>query len=135
MENDEGFNDMLDRLCKLGIKLQIDDFGTGYSSFAYLQRIPVSSIKIDSTFISNMKTLSSRTEIVRSIVTLAHSLGMEAIAEGIESEEQLDQLKELECGYGQGYYISMPVSGSCGQEILRQSMGTGRLMVPAESSN
>ncbi len=84
VENDERFNDMLRRLCSLGVELQIDDFGTGYSSFSYLQRLPVSTIKINSTFIANMKTGNNHAEIVRSIVTLARSLGMSAIAEGVE---------------------------------------------------
>jgi EAL domain-containing protein (putative c-di-GMP-specific phosphodiesterase class I) len=92
-----------------------------------LQRLPVSSIKIDSTFIANMKTGNNHSEIVRSIVTLAHSLGMNAIAEGVESEDQMTQLQALECGYGQGYYISRPAPGSVGQEILRQSQSTGKL--------
>jgi diguanylate cyclase (GGDEF)-like protein/PAS domain S-box-containing protein len=127
VENDERFNDMLRRLCSLGIQLQIDDFGTGYSSFSYLQRLPVSSIKIDSTFIANMKTGNNHAEIVRSIVTLARSLGMKAIAEGVESEDQMAQLQALECAYGQGFYISRPAPGAVGQEILRLSQGTGKL--------
>lgn len=127
VENDERFNEMLRRLCNLGIQLQIDDFGTGYSSFSYLQRLPVSSIKIDSTFIANMKTGNNHAEIVRSIVTLAHSLGMNAIAEGVESEDQMTQLQALECTYGQGFFISRPAPGAVGQEILRQSQGTGKL--------
>lgn len=127
VENDERFNEMLRRLCSLGIQLQIDDFGTGYSSFSYLQRLPVSSIKIDSTFIANMKTGNNHAEIVRSIVTLARSLGMNAIAEGVESEDQMTQLQALECAYGQGFFISRPAPGAVGQEILRQSQGTGKL--------
>ena len=127
VENDERFNEMLRRLCSLGVQLQIDDFGTGYSSFSYLQRLPVSSIKIDSTFIENMKTGNNHSEIVRSIVTLARSLGMSAIAEGVESQDQMAQLQALECAYGQGFYISRPAPGSVGQEILRQSQSTGKL--------
>jgi EAL domain-containing protein (putative c-di-GMP-specific phosphodiesterase class I) len=127
VENDERFNEMLRRLCSLGVELQIDDFGTGYSSFSYLQRLPVSTIKIDSTFIANMKTGNNHAEIVRSIVTLARSLGMSAIAEGVESQDQMTQLQALDCGYGQGYYISRPAPGAVGQEILRQSQGTGKL--------
>ena len=127
VENDERFNEMLRRLCSLGVELQIDDFGTGYSSFSYLQRLPVSTIKIDSTFIANMKTGNNHAEIVRSIVTLARSLGMSAIAEGVESQDQMTQLQALECGYGQGYFISRPAPGAVGQEILRQSQGTGKL--------
>jgi diguanylate cyclase (GGDEF)-like protein/PAS domain S-box-containing protein len=133
VENDEKFNQTLDRLCKLGISLQIDDFGTGYSSFAYLQRIPVSSIKIDSTFINHMQDNNNHAQIVRSIVTLAHSLGMEAIAEGVESAGQLTQLKTLDCSFGQGFYISRPITGELGDEMLRRSHGTGKLLMPVRN--
>ena len=127
VENDERFNETLRQLCSLGVQLQIDDFGTGYSSFSYLQRLPVSSIKIDSTFITNMKTGNNHSEIVRSIVTLARSLGMNAIAEGVESEDQMAQLQALECAYGQGFFISRPAPVAVGHEILRQSQRIGKL--------
>ena len=135
VEYDEIFNETLARLTKLGIKLQIDDFGTGYSSFNYLQRLPVSSIKIDSIFVAKMKLGNRHTEIVRSIVNMAHSLGMEAIAEGVETEEQVTQLQAVECNSGQGYYISRPVSGEFGKEILRRTKGTGQLKVVPHNSN
>lgn len=134
VENDERFNRTLERLVALGIRLQIDDFGTGYSSFSYLQRLPVSSIKIDSTFINHMKDNNNHAQIVRSIVTLANSLGMEAIAEGVESAHQINQLRSLKCDYGQGFYISKPVTGWLGSEMLRTSNGTGRLRMPVRSS-
>ena len=127
MENDERFNDIFRNLCNLGIQLQIDDFGTGYSSFSYLQRLPISTIKIDSTFITNMKTGNNHAEIVRSIVTLARSLGMKAIAEGVESQDQMAQLQALECAFGQGFFISRPAPSTVGYEILRQSQSTGKL--------
>jgi len=134
VENDERFNHTLERLVALGIRLQIDDFGTGYSSFSYLQRLPVSSIKIDSTFINHMKDNNNHAQIVRSIVTLANSLGMEAIAEGVESAHQITQLRNLKCAFGQGFYISKPVTGWLGSEMLRNSHGTGRLRMPVRSS-
>jgi diguanylate cyclase (GGDEF)-like protein/PAS domain S-box-containing protein len=129
VEYDEIFNETLARLTKLGIKLQIDDFGTGYSSFNYLQRLPVSSIKIDSIFVAKMKFGNRHTEIVRSIVNMAHSLGMEAIAEGVETEEQLTQLQSIDCNCGQGFYISRPVSGEFCKEILRRTKGTGQIKI------
>jgi EAL domain-containing protein (putative c-di-GMP-specific phosphodiesterase class I) len=135
VEYDEVFNETLARLTKLGIKLQIDDFGTGYSSFNYLQRLPVSSIKIDSIFVAKMKYGNRHTEIVRSIVNMAHSLGMEAIAEGVETEEQVAQLQAIDCNSGQGYYISRPVSGEFGKEILRRTHGTGQLKVASHDPN
>lgn len=135
VEYDEIFNETLARLTKLGIKLQIDDFGTGYSSFNYLQRLPVSSIKIDSIFVAKMKLGNRHTEIVRSIVNMAHSLGMDAIAEGVETEEQVAQLQAIECNSGQGFYISRPVSGEFGKEILRRTKGTGQLKVVPHYTN
>ncbi len=125
VEDNRVCNEALARLCSLGIKLHIDDFGTGYSSFAYLQRLPVSSIKIDPTFIMDMKSNTNRAEIVRSIVTLAANLGMNAIAEGVETAEQLAQLKALNCSYGQGFYISEPVPASIGQQLICQSRQVG----------
>ena len=135
VEYDEIFNETLARLTKLGIKLQIDDFGTGYSSFNYLQRLPVSSIKIDSIFVAKMKFGNRHTEIVRSIVNMAHSLGMEAIAEGVETEEQVAQLQAVDCNCGQGFYISKPVTGEFGKEILRRTKGTGHIKAPAHNFN
>ncbi len=135
VEYDEAFHDMLARLTGLGIKLEIDDFGTGYSSFNYLQRLPVSSIKINSIFIAKMKSGNNHTEIVRSIVTMAHSLGMDAIAEGVETEEQLAQLQAVDCNSGQGYYIARPGSSESGREILRKTKGTGMLQLPAHIMN
>jgi diguanylate cyclase (GGDEF)-like protein/PAS domain S-box-containing protein len=130
VEYDEAFNTALARLTEMGIKLQIDDFGTGYSSFNYLQRLPVSTIKIDSIFIANMKTGNNNTEIVRSIIGMARSLGMGAIAEGVETAEQMAELQEINCESGQGFYISRPVSSAIGREILRRSSGTGQLTMP-----
>jgi diguanylate cyclase (GGDEF)-like protein len=127
VEDDERFNATLARLCNLGIKLHIDDFGTGYSSFAYLQRLPVSSIKIDASFVMGMQSNSNHAEIVNSIVSLAGRLGMKAIAEGVETETQLDQLKTLNCPFGQGFYISEPVPAQVGQQLVYQSRQTGRL--------
>lgn len=135
VEYDEVFNDMLARLTGLGVKLEIDDFGTGYSSFNYLQRLPVSSIKIDSIFVANMKSGNNHTEIVRSIVTMAHSLGIEAIAEGVETEEQLSQLQAVDCNSGQGYYIARPGPSEVGREILRRTKGTGLLRLPSHVAN
>jgi len=133
VEYDEPFNTALARLTEIGVKLQIDDFGSGYSSFNYLQRLPVSSIKIDSVFIANMKSGNNNTEIVRSIITMARSLGMGAIAEGVETAEQFAQLQSVNCESGQGYYISRPVTGTLGCEMLRRTCGTGQLKMPVHA--
>ncbi len=91
------------------IKLSIDDFGTGYSSLSYLHRFPIDNLKIDRSFIKNINCHRESYEIVRTIITLAHSLKMNAIAEGIETIEQLDRLKTLGCGYAQGFLFAKPL--------------------------
>ena len=100
---------MLGQLKELGVKLHIDDFGTGYSSLSYLHRFPVDVLKIDRSFISRMGADDDSSEIVTTIIYLAHNLGMEVTAEGVETVEQLAQLRSLSCEYGQGYYFSKPV--------------------------
>ncbi|MBD2482050.1 EAL domain-containing protein [Planktothrix sp. FACHB-1365] len=103
------------------IKLCIDDFGTGYCSLGYLHQFPVDVLKIDRSFVSQMFLDENKRELVKVIVALAHSLGMDAIAEGIESQEQLYQLKSLECQYGQGYYFSQPLNPQEAERLLNQS--------------
>ena len=110
MENVEAAIEMLKQLRGLGIELSIDDFGTGYSSLSYLHRFPISTLKIDRSFVSRMTGNNENAEIVRTIMMLARSLKMDVVAEGIETAEQLAQLKSLECEYGQGYYFSPPLN-------------------------
>lgn len=112
MENAEAAAAMLHQLRDLGAHLSIDDFGTGYSSLSYLHRFPVSTLKIDRSFIGRMGEGGENSEIVRTIMTLASNLGMEVVAEGIETEEQLSQLRALKCEYGQGYLFSRPVDAN-----------------------
>ena len=109
MENAEAATIMFKQLRALGVQLSIDDFGTGYSSLSYLHRFPLNYLKIDRSFVSRMTNANDNAEIVRTIATLARNLGMEVIAEGIETEEQHQQLKALGCEYGQGYLFSRPV--------------------------
>ena len=99
---------VLERLSEAGIELSLDDFGTGYSSLSYIHRFPVSTLKIDQSFIKRIGG-DQNGEIVRAVVTLARNLGMEVVAEGIETELQLDQLRALNCEQGQGFYFSIPV--------------------------
>lgn len=100
---------MLTELNALGISLSIDDFGTGFSSLAYLKKLKTQSIKIDKSFVKDMLTDDSDEVIVRSIIDIAHNLGQTVVAEGIETQACLDRLKELNCGYGQGYFICKPL--------------------------
>lgn len=108
----------LKTLRSLGVQVSIDDFGTGYSSLSYLQKLPIDTLKIDRSFISKIVTDQSSQQIVQAVITLAHSLGMEAVAEGIETADQLTLLKSLGCKYGQGYFISKPVDASTATKLI-----------------
>ena len=102
--------EMLKQLCELGIEINIDDFGTGYSNLSYLTRLPVSTLKIDRSFISPSDGEENNMEVVQTIVMLARSLGMKVIAEGVENAEQLEQLKKLNCEGAQGFYFAAPMT-------------------------
>jgi diguanylate cyclase (GGDEF)-like protein len=109
MQNVETASAMLKEMKALGVLLGIDDFGTGYSSLSYLSRFPIDTLKVDSSFVSRIGEDKENLEIVRTIITLAHNLRMDVIAEGVETAEQLSRLRDLGCEYGQGYYFSRPV--------------------------
>jgi diguanylate cyclase (GGDEF)-like protein len=119
MENAEAAALMFKQLRALGVQLSIDDFGTGYSSLSYLHRFPLNYLKIDRSFVMRLTT-DNDNAIVRTISTLARNLGMEVIAEGIETEEQYQQLKMLGCEYGQGYLFSRPVGNDGVLHLLAQ---------------
>ena len=109
---------ILQQLKTLGVQLSIDDFGTGYSSLARLHQLPIDTLKIDRSFVSRMGNDGESVEIIRAIMTLAHSLEMDVIAEGVETQEQLLQLRSLNCEYGQGYFFSRPVDSKRAEELL-----------------
>ena len=100
---------ILERLAVMGIRLSIDDFGTGYSSLAHLKRLPVREIKVDRSFVMNMEQDPDDATIVRSTIELARNLGLDVVAEGVESERAWQRLKTLGCTTAQGYYLSRPV--------------------------
>ena len=118
MENSKSASAMLGQLKGLGVKLQIDDFGTGYSSLSNLHNFPVDVLKIDRSFVMRMAPGNKSSEIVQTIVQLAHILGMEVTAEGVETAEQLAQLRALRCEYGQGYHFSKPVDGEAAKRMI-----------------
>ena len=119
MENVEATARMLERLRALGVELSIDDFGTGYSSLSYLHRLPIDTLKIDRSFVSRIDENNDNKEIVRTIVMLAHTLKMGVVAEGVETNEQLQHLRELKCDSAQGYLFSRPVDANEALELVR----------------
>ena len=121
MENTESAMDTLLQLKSMGVQLSVDDFGTGYSSLGYLYRFPMDVLKIDRSFISRVDTDGEKLELVRTIITLAWNLGMDVIAEGVETTKQLAQLKMLKCEYGQGYLFSKPMSPADTNIFLTQA--------------
>jgi EAL domain-containing protein (putative c-di-GMP-specific phosphodiesterase class I) len=120
-EHQEKAVEMLYQLCDLGIEINIDDFGTGYSNLNYLMKLPISTLKIDRSFISPIESNGSNSEIVRTIVMLARNLGKKVIAEGVETQAQLDELKKLNCEGAQGYYFAAPMAFEKVQYFLSEN--------------
>ncbi|MBV8856892.1 MAG: EAL domain-containing protein [Acidobacteria bacterium] len=134
MENIDTAIDMLMQLRGLGVQLAIDDFGTGYSSLSYLHRFPIDTLKIDRSFVTQMTDNSENAEIVRTIVTLARSLDMAVVAEGVETADQLRQLGDLGCDFGQGYLFSRPVGAGAAAELLADEQFSTLTHASAEAS-
>jgi diguanylate cyclase (GGDEF)-like protein len=120
IENSVSIVEQLIRIRELGIKLSIDDFGTGYSSLSYLYRFPFDTLKIDRSFIEDADTSYDKLEILQSMVRLAWNLGLELVAEGIETEKHYSQLKALRCESGQGYLFSRPLAASAMEALIRR---------------
>ena len=110
MENAEEHTAVLKELRTRHLDLSMDDFGTGYSSLSYIHNLPIASIKLDRSFVNNMTADGEHAATINAVVTLAHNRGMQVIAEGVETIEQLAQLQALECDFGQGYYFSKPLA-------------------------
>ena len=113
--------DALRDLRASGIRVRIDDFGTGYSALSYLQRLPVDGLKLDRTFIQQLDRDPRRHEIVSAIINLAHVLGLDVVAEGVERREQLDALRAMSCDLVQGFFLSPPLSADDARALLQRT--------------
>ena len=120
MEDPAAAVDMLQKMKGLGIRLAIDDFGTGYSSLSYLHRFPLDTLKIDRSFISGEAQGLNGMEIARTVMPLAKNLQLDVVAEGVETAEQAQQLKNLECKYAQGFFFSEPVTAAEAGALLSE---------------
>ena len=120
VKNFETTRDLLHQIKSQGVRVSIDDFGTGYSSLRYLHQLPVNTLKIDRTFVSPAEPDTPNQALVESIIALSHSLGLDTVAEGIETSQQLHWLQQLGCKIGQGFLFSSPVPVDQATELLRQ---------------
>lgn len=130
MENNEITSQAFKKLNQVGVQIQIDDFGTGYSSLGYLHKFPVNALKVDRSFVQRLGVNGNDPDIVGTVLTLAHDLGMEAVAEGMETDEQLQKLKDLGCEYGQGYIVSEPLGRDQAEELIRKGIEEGMVDRP-----
>jgi EAL domain-containing protein (putative c-di-GMP-specific phosphodiesterase class I) len=109
----------LNSLKSLGLCIAVDDFGTGFSSFSHLEQLPIDILKVDRSFVANITSLDGRPSLAPAIVQLAHTLGLTTIAEGVESQDQVGPLRELECRLAQGYHLGMPLDADETEGLLR----------------
>ena len=117
-ENPESASTLLSRLRGLGVQLYIDDFGTGYSSLSYLHRLPINGLKIDRSFVKRIDDVGENHAIIRTIMTLARDLNIDAVAEGVETTNQLAHIASLDCAYWQGFLFSKPVKSEEAQALI-----------------
>jgi EAL domain-containing protein (putative c-di-GMP-specific phosphodiesterase class I) len=124
-------------LRELGVRLAIDDFGTGYASLAYLRQLPVDIIKIDPSFVDGLGRDDTLTLLTRTVVQVGRELGMQVVAEGIEQPRQLTALREMGCGYGQGFLVARPMAVSGVEALIRTgtSQPPGSQAPPAQASS
>jgi diguanylate cyclase (GGDEF)-like protein len=115
---DEAAGATLGRLAQLGVHLSLDDFGTGYSSLSYLRQYPIGTVKVDRTFLEEVPQNAASSTLVETIIVMAHALGKRVVAEGIETVEQLDFLRERRCDVAQGFFLARPLSGQAVTELL-----------------
>jgi EAL domain-containing protein (putative c-di-GMP-specific phosphodiesterase class I) len=131
MEQPEAAAATLAELRSQQVRICIDDFGTGYSSLSYLLRFPAQTLKIDRSFVSELAGDKRHSEMIRTIVALARNLGMDVIAEGVETEDQLARLEALDCDYVQGFLLSRPLAADAAELLLRENPSLGPPARPA----
>src|SRR5690606_710093 len=119
MKNPDTTVDMLYALRELGVRSAIDDFGTGYSSLSYLKKFPINLLKIDQTFVRDLQKNEGDSAIIEISITLAQKLNLEIVAEGVETETQLNFLRDSQCGIAQGYFVSKPMPAAVMTEWLQ----------------
>jgi diguanylate cyclase (GGDEF)-like protein len=122
---DEAAGATLERLHQMGVHLALDDFGTGYSSLSYLRQYPIGTVKIDRTFLEEVPQNPASATLVETIIVMAHALGKRVVAEGIETAEQLEFLRERRCDLAQGFYLARPLSGQVVTELLQARAQAG----------
>jgi len=120
MEDVDRSLQLMSRLRKMGVRMTVDDFGTGYSSLAYLKKLPIDALKIDRSFVRDITTDRDDPVIVKAILSLALQLGLEVVAEGVETREQHDLLREEGCHRAQGFHYALPMAGADALEFVRQ---------------
>ncbi len=121
-------------LREMGVRLALDDFGTGHSSLTYLRRFPFDRIKIDRSFIQNLSRDVESKAIVASVLTLGRSLRMSVLAEGVETEGQLDELRAMRCEQVQGYLLGRPMAPEAARELAAAGMATKKALVDGEAA-
>jgi hypothetical protein len=126
MANPAAVTTLLMRIRAMGVRVSVDDFGTGYSSLAYLRQFPLDALKIDRSFVRGMMTNKDTAEIVASLIGMSRQLGLHVVAEGIEHEDQLAQLRALECDAGQGELFAMPLDVSRAAQLLQTGVSPVR---------
>lgn len=132
MNNVEDSSRQMKSLKMLGVHIAVDDFGTGYSSLSYLHRLPIDTLKIDRSFVEKIAETGGTRPIVETIMSLARSLGMQTVAEGVETQAQLEIIRELDCDLIQGFLFSRPISGADVLQLLRARESSGPLPQPSK---
>ncbi len=120
MEDANSATAMMQQLKTLGVQLVMDDFGTGYSSLSHLHLFPIDTLKIDPSFVHKADTDLEKVEIIRTVISLAWNLGIDVVAEGIETKRQMSQLKLLKCDLAQGYLFSRPLAKEAATAFLNE---------------